>query len=80
VVYVNDGAGLLQYNFGTGASWAIARYDLVSANDVPERDPKDWQFQGSSDGVTWATLDTRPVKPSPEGELPTAIASVTACL
>jgi len=26
---------------------------------VPERDPKDWQFQGSNNGLTWTTLDTR---------------------
>jgi hypothetical protein len=27
--------------------------------DVPGRDPKDWQFQGSNDGSTWTTLDTQ---------------------
>jgi len=32
------------------------RYTLTSANDGPGRDPKTWQFQGSVDGSTWATL------------------------
>jgi hypothetical protein len=30
-----------------------------SANDVAERDPKDWTLQGSTDGKDWKTLDTR---------------------
>jgi hypothetical protein len=34
-------------------------YSLTSANDVPDRDPKDWVFQGSNDGQNWVTLDTR---------------------
>ena len=32
-------------------------YELTSGNDAPERDPKDWQFQGSNDGSNWTTLD-----------------------
>ncbi|MEU3187299.1 alpha-1,2-mannosidase [Streptomyces sp. NPDC006923] len=38
---------------------AVASYSLTSANDAPGRDPRDWQFQGSHDGSTWTTLDTR---------------------
>uniref|UniRef100_A0A0D9WZ35 Rad4/PNGase transglutaminase-like fold domain-containing protein n=1 Tax=Leersia perrieri TaxID=77586 RepID=A0A0D9WZ35_9ORYZ len=35
-------------------------YDLMSANDVPERDPMDWVLEGSIDGgSTWNTIDTR---------------------
>ncbi len=34
-------------------------YTITSADDVPERDPKDWLFQGSNDGNDWTTLDTR---------------------
>jgi fibronectin type 3 domain-containing protein len=49
----------LRYDFGAGQSWAVTRYDITSANDVQGRDPKDWQFQGSSDGSNWVTLDTR---------------------
>jgi hypothetical protein len=37
----------------------VVRYDLSSANDVPGRDPKNWQFQGSHNGAAWTTLDAR---------------------
>jgi len=50
--------GWLRYYFG-GPVQRVIRYDLTSANDVPGRDPKNWQFQGSQNGVTWTTLDTR---------------------
>jgi F5/8 type C domain len=59
--WYNAGAGTigwLRYYFG-GPQWTVVRYDLTSANDVPGRDPKNWQFQGSQDGNVWATLDTR---------------------
>ena len=38
---------------------AVVRYALTSANDAPERDPRDWNLQGSNDGTNWTTLDTR---------------------
>ncbi|MFW5469204.1 GH92 family glycosyl hydrolase [Knoellia sp. CPCC 206435] len=34
-------------------------YTLTSANDAPERDPKDVTVQGSTDGTTWTDLDRR---------------------
>ena len=37
----------------------VKQYALTSANDAPDRDPKDWDFQGSNDGATWTTLDSR---------------------
>ncbi len=37
----------------------VVRYALTAANDAPERDPRDWQLQGSNDGTSWTTLDTR---------------------
>jgi hypothetical protein len=37
----------------------ITSYDVTSASNLPERDPKDWTFEGSLDGYTWAVLDTR---------------------
>jgi hypothetical protein len=49
----------LQYDFGSGATQTIKRYTVTSADDVPARDPKDWQLQGSNDGLAWTTLDTR---------------------
>jgi hypothetical protein len=51
--------GWVQYDFGHGRKKTITRYSVASAADVPERDPRDWQFQGSNDGTTWTTLDTQ---------------------
>jgi predicted alpha-1,2-mannosidase len=41
------------------ASVAVQQYTLTSADDVPGRDPKNWTLQGSNDGTTWTTVDTR---------------------
>jgi regulation of enolase protein 1 (concanavalin A-like superfamily) len=56
---VNASTGWLQYQFGNGLAWRITEYKITSASDVQQRDPKDWQFQGSNDGTSWTTLDTR---------------------
>ena len=34
-------------------------YTFTSANDASGRDPKNWTVQGSNNGTTWTTLDTR---------------------
>lgn len=34
-------------------------YSISSANDQPTRDPKNWVFEGSMDGVEWTQLDER---------------------
>ena len=49
----------LQYQFGSGSSYAITQYKITSANDTPSRDPKSWQLCGSNDGTSWTTLDTQ---------------------
>lgn len=48
------------------AQWACniagtaVQYSLVSGNDSPTRDPKDWKLLGSNDlSGAWTTLDTR---------------------
>ncbi|QJR80683.1 carbohydrate-binding protein [Alteromonas pelagimontana] len=48
----------LQYQTADFA-YPASGYRITSANDAPERDPMSWNFQGSSDGVTWTTLDSR---------------------
>ena len=55
----SNSTGAVQYDFGAGRAPLIERYTVTSADDVPERDPKDWQFQGSNDGTNWTTLDTQ---------------------
>ncbi|MGS2589592.1 fibronectin type III domain-containing protein [Streptomyces hebeiensis] len=47
----------LQYT--AAARSTVIGYTLTSANDATDRDPRAWSFQGSSDGTTWKTLDTR---------------------
>lgn len=36
---------------------ALSHYQVTSANDAPERDPKDFRLQGSSDGQEWVDID-----------------------
>lgn len=47
----------LTYTLNSGK--VVKSYRMVSANDVPERDPKAWTLQGSNDGSSWTTLDTK---------------------
>ncbi|MFS2021267.1 discoidin domain-containing protein, partial [Massilia sp. CT11-108] len=49
--------GWLQYDLGHTET--VQRYTVISSTDLVPRDPKDWQFQGSNDGVNWTTLDTQ---------------------
>jgi len=38
----------------------VRQYALTSANDFPQRDPRDWRLLASNDGGrTWVTLDVR---------------------
>ncbi|WP_207782693.1 GH92 family glycosyl hydrolase [Phytoactinopolyspora limicola] len=45
---------------------AVVHYALTSANDAPGRDPQDWTLEGSDDGETWTTLDTRSAEAFPQ--------------
>jgi regulation of enolase protein 1 (concanavalin A-like superfamily) len=50
--------GWLQYDLGHTET--VLRYTVISSSfDAVGRDPKDWQFQGSNDGINWTTLDTQ---------------------
>ncbi len=44
----------------------VVTYALTSANDSEGRDPQDWNLQGSNDGQSWTTLDTRSGEDFPE--------------
>jgi len=54
-----NGPGWIQYDYGTNNQKTVTGYTLTSASDNPQKDPKDWQFQGSNNGTSWTTLDTR---------------------
>src|SRR6266508_2675384 len=65
---LNDGDASTKWLVFTSTAWAqyrlsapaaVVHYALTSANDVPERDPRNWTLQGSQDGQSWATLDSR---------------------
>lgn len=51
--------GWIQYDFKDEKAYAINRYTITSANDVPARDPKDWILKGSNNGIAWDVLDTQ---------------------
>ena len=37
----------------------LGAYTFTSGNDAPERDPRDWEMQGSNNGTDWTVLDTK---------------------
>jgi alpha-L-fucosidase 2 len=39
------------------------KYNLTSAEDVPERDPRTWKLEGSMDGKEWVCLDEHTGEP-----------------
>jgi len=45
--------------FGFERPVALTSYTLTSADDFPQRDPRDWLLLGSTDGVRWTQLDSR---------------------
>lgn len=51
-------ASWIQYEY-VGAQYVVSRYTIASANDSPERDPRDWSLLGSNDGINYTVLDTR---------------------
>ncbi|RKT57325.1 GH92 family glycosyl hydrolase [Saccharothrix australiensis] len=62
-----DGSAATKWLTPTPTGWArfaftepvvVRRYALTSANDAPERDPKDWTLSGY-DGTAWHVVDTR---------------------
>ncbi|SDW69531.1 alpha-1,2-mannosidase, putative [Amycolatopsis xylanica] len=61
-----DGTADTKWLAWTPTAWAqitlseptsITHYAVTSANDAPERDPKDWALQGSNDALTWTDID-----------------------
>lgn len=50
-------SGWIQYQ--APSSYVVKSYTITSANDFPERDPLSWTLQGSNNGSTWTTIDTR---------------------
>jgi autotransporter-associated beta strand protein len=57
--WLGTSTGWLQYDLGSFVRHTIRRYAVTSANDVPGRDPKNWQLLASNDGANWTTLDVQ---------------------
>lgn len=51
--------GWIQYDFAGSTAYAINKYTITSANDAPDRDPKNWTLKDSNDGTNWTTVDTQ---------------------
>lgn len=45
--------------FHSTRSARLTSYAITSANDFEGRDPKNWRLEGSTNGTTWETIDTR---------------------
>lgn len=63
-VSVGGAPAWLQYDYGSGNTEVINGYYLCngeypSTQDALNRSPKSWEFQGSNNGTTWTTLDSR---------------------
>ncbi len=57
--YYQNGKKALWVQYQSAVPAIITSYTLTSGTDQEERDPKDWHLQGSNNGTTWITLDTR---------------------
>ncbi len=57
--YYRSGRTALWVQYQSTVPAIVFRYTITSANDVPNRDPRDWNLQGSNNGSSWTTLDTR---------------------
>ncbi|PKV52392.1 PKD repeat protein [Aquimarina sp. MAR_2010_214] len=40
-------------------NYTLSSYTITSGNDAPERDPKSWTLQGSSNGSNWQNIDQK---------------------
>lgn len=45
--------------FSTTAPIAPSSYSITSANDAPDRDPKNWTLYGSNDRVFWTAINSQ---------------------
>lgn len=52
-----NAGGWVQYQ--ANSPYVVTGYTISSANDAPERDPLSWTLQGSNNGSSWTTMDTR---------------------
>lgn len=47
----------VSFSYFPGTIWN--KYEITSAENSPEKDPKDWTLKGSLNGSDWTTIDTQ---------------------
>jgi hypothetical protein len=57
--YYQSGRTALWVQYRSTVSAIVTRYTITSSFEVDARDPVDWNLQGSNNGTSWTTLDTR---------------------
>lgn len=57
--YYQSGRTALWVQYRSAVSAIVTRYTITSSFEVEARDPVDWNLQGSNNGTSWTTLDTR---------------------
>ncbi|MGV9979999.1 hypothetical protein ACWDUH_20210 [Micromonospora wenchangensis] len=55
--FTYSGAGWIQFEATTAA--VVTSYAVTSANDWPDRNPRNWVFEASTTGGSWTPLDTQ---------------------
>ena len=55
LVFQNN--AIITYTFA--APIVVRRYSIITANDAPTRDPRNWTVEGSTNGTSWTVLDTQ---------------------
>ena len=54
-----NATGWLAFTFTGTTTHVVTSYSVTSGNDFNQRDPKDWQLQGSNNGSVWVTVDQK---------------------
>jgi hypothetical protein len=49
----------LQYDYGSGRAAVVNTYYVTSADNDPNRDPKDWTLEGSNNGTVWTAINSQ---------------------
>ena len=56
---VNNGNSPVVWQMQFPEPQTVTGYALTSGDDMPDRDPRDWKLEGSTDGQDWAEVDQR---------------------
>ena len=51
--------GRLEFHFADDVRWLLTGYSIASGTAGEDRDPREWELQGSNDGLDWVKLDAR---------------------